>query len=104
MWLYQAYLVLLTRLEPSFIQRDYVARVQYALESNHVVTYRLLWILLQVLSISQLGKRDETQKSRILIIMCIALSMITWEWFLCIFLEFKKSFPPTRRHDPEKDL
>lgn len=90
--LWVGHLVLLTRLEPTPVKGEEAFSLPLASGFEAVVTYGLLWVSLQCLSLSQLGRRGETQPSRTLTVSCFALRVIAIVWFLCMFHSFKNSF------------
>ena len=55
-----------TRLEPFPLKEDKAFRLHSASWSEAVFTCRLLWVSFQFPSLSQTGRRGETQLSRIL--------------------------------------
>ena len=69
-------MVLLTRLEPCPLKGERASSLHSASGSEAVLTCRLLWIPLQLPSLSQLGRRGETQLSRTLTVSCFALRVI----------------------------
>ena len=67
------------------INQERRSRLHSASGSEAVLTCRLLWVPLQFLSLSQLGRSGETQLSRILTVSYFALREIALARFLYIF-------------------
>ena len=78
-------MVLLTRLEPCPVKGERVSSLHSASGPEAVLTCRLLWIPLQFPSLSQLGRRDETQLSRTLTVSHFALRVIVMARFLYLY-------------------
>ena len=78
-------MVPLIRLEPCPVKGERASSLHSASGSEAVLTCRLLWIPPQLPSLSQLGRRGETQLSRTLTVSCFALRVIVMARFLCIF-------------------
>ena len=69
-------MVPLTRLEPCPVKGKRASSLHSASGFEAVLTCRLLWIPPQLPSLSQLGRRGETQLSRTLTVSCFALREI----------------------------
>ena len=78
-------MVLLTRLEPCSVKRERASSLHSASGFEAVLTCRFLWLPLQFLSLSQLGRRGETRLSRTLTVSCFALRGIVMVGFICMF-------------------
>ena len=78
-------MVLLTRLEPCPVKGERASSLHSASGSEAVLTCRLLRVPLQFPSLSQLGRRGETQLSRTLTVSCFALRDIVMEGFRGMF-------------------
>ena len=74
------------RIELCPVKEEGACHLHFASGFEAVLTCRLLWVSLQFLSLSQLGRRGETWLSRSLTVSCFALRAIEMAGFSVYFI------------------